>query len=61
VLAGTSRLNEVKIFDIKNNDLNCSTLRLEMPIFSCSFANRSNMFAFAGGFSEIFVMDVIDS
>jgi len=50
ILAGCSRKNEVKLFDTSIGYQPVSTItHIEKPVYTVDFANRKNMFAFAGG------------
>lgn len=56
LLAGTSRSNEIKLFDLHNKNTICGTVPLKSAVFSCAFANKAPLFAAGGGDGQMYLM-----
>ncbi len=58
-IAGCSGINEVTIFDAKDEFKNVSTIsNLKKGCFTVDYANNSNKFAFSGGSGIVYIMNL---
>lgn len=59
IVAGTSNLNEVKIFDRKNDNIGYGKISdLRKGVYSVDFGNTSDIFSFCGGDGHVHVVQI---
>lgn len=63
VLAGTSKCNEVKLFDRSAGDWKTMTTvtGIKNPIFCVDFAKGVRKFAFGGGDGQLYIVNVLNN
>lgn len=65
ILAGTSKCNEVKVFDRtdKNDPWKtcCTVSGIKKPIYSVNFAKGMKRCAFGGGDGQLYIMSIINN